>query len=231
MLDTTREVEVPEGITLSMPVASLVSRSLAFIVDIVIRWAIIWVGWIIFSSFGNFGEGLFYLTVFLLEWFYPVLFEVFYNGQTPGKKILGIMVINDDGTPIDWSSSIVRNLLRFADFLPFFYAAGLLSMMFSQDFKRLGAFAAGTLVVHKIDPIIPSQRAELEGLAPRVALTLEEQSAVIGFSERATVMSPSRVNELAGVLGPWLDRDKIQRGSESAAVQLSRIAKWLRGHR
>ena len=140
MLDTTREVEVPEGITLSLPVASLVSRSLAFLIDLVARFAIIFTFVQLFSVFGEFGQGLILITAFLVEWFYPVLLELFYNGQTIGKKVLGIMVINDDGTPIDWSSSIVRNLLRFADFLPFLYGFGLISMMFSRDFKRLGRF-------------------------------------------------------------------------------------------
>jgi len=231
MLDTTREVEVPEGITLSLPVASLVSRSLAFLIDLLIRFAIIFVALQIFAIFGDLGSGFVLIAMFLVEWFYPVLFEVFYHGQTLGKKVMGIMVINDDGTPIDWSSSIVRNLLRFADFLPFMYAFGFLSMMFSRDFKRLGDFAAGTLVVHKLEQIDKAEQSTLDGLAPKVPLTLEEQSAIIGFTERAAKMSPSRVNELAGFLGPWLDQDKIKQGKESAAVQLSRIAKWLRGHK
>jgi len=231
MLDTTREVEVPEGITLSLPVASLVSRSLAFLIDLLIRFAIIFVALQIFAIFGDLGSGFVLIAMFLVEWFYPVLFEVFYHGQTLGKKVMGIMVINDDGTPIDWSSSIVRNLLRFADFLPFMYAFGFLSMMFSRDFKRLGDFAAGTLVVHKLEQIDKAEQSTLDGLAPKVPLTLEEQSAIIGFTERAAKMSPSRVNELAGFRGPWLDQDKIKQGKESAAVQLSRIAKWLRGHK
>ena len=230
MLDTTREVEVPEGITLSLPVASLVSRSLAFLVDQVISWLLIFVAIQIFQFLGRFGEGMIYISIFIIQWFYPVLFEVFYNGQTIGKKIVGIMVINDDGTPIDWSSSIVRNLLRVADFLPFLYAFGFISMMFSRDFKRLGDFAAGTLVVHKMEEIEKDQKIALDGLAPKVPLTLEEQSAIIGFAERTSRMSKSRVNELAGYLGPWLDQDKIKQGAESAAVQLTRIAKWLRGH-
>ena len=230
MLDTTREVEVPEGITLSLPVASLVSRSLGYLIDFLICWIFVEILEETLVFLGEFGAGIYYLLVFIVVWFYPVLFEVFYHGQTPGKKVMGVMVINDDGTPIDWSSSIVRNLLRFADFLPLFYAFGLLSMMFSRDFKRLGDFAAGTLVVHKLEQIDKSQKLNVEGLAPKVPLTVEEQSAIIEFTERAPKMSKSRVNELAGYLGPWLDQDKMKKGGESASVQLSRIAKWLRGH-
>lgn len=233
MLDTRRQVEVPEGITLSLPVAGVVSRSLAFLIDLLIRFGIIYVIAQIAALMGNFGDGLIYITIFLVEWFYPVLLEVFYNGQTFGKKTMGIMVINDDGTPINWSSSIVRNLMRFADFLPFFYGFGVLSMLYSRDFKRLGDFAAGTLVVHKLDQIEKTQSLDVEALAPKTPLTLDEQRAIIGFSERTTKMSSSRTHELANILQPWLDsgdsksNDKSKR--ETAANKLARIAKWLRG--
>ncbi len=229
MLDTTREVEVPEGITLSLPVAGAVSRALAFFIDVIIRWSAMAVIIQILAFFGNFGTGLYLLAIFLIEWFYPVLFEIFYHGQTIGKKVMDIMVVNDDGTPIDWSSSIVRNLLRFADFLPFLYLFGLISMLFSRDFKRLGDFAAGTLVVHKLTRLSPLAQNNLSGLAPKMTLTLEEQSAIIGFSERSERMSESRLNELAGHLRPWLNQSKLNQ-NESASMQLKRMAKWLRGH-
>lgn len=247
MLDTTREVEIPEGITLSLPVAGYVCRALAFMIDLVIRAIVIWVIALIFVWFGEFGNGLLFLSIFLVEWFYPVVFEVFSFGQTPGKKLMGILVVNDDGTPIDWSSSIVRNLLRFADFFPLFYVFGILSMLFSKDFKRLGDFAAGTLVIHKADSSEQNlvqtamhkakrsathgsgKKSDLEGVAPRTALTLNEQSAIISFAERAAGMSKARVHELANYLKPWLNQDKLETHSESATIQLTRIARWLRG--
>ena len=74
------------------------------------------------------------------------------------------------------------------------------------------------------------ETSDLEGLAPRLPLTLEEQSAIIGFTERTPRMSSARVEELADILSPWLDKAKLKQGRESAAIQLSRIAKWLRGH-
>ena len=74
-------------------------------------------------------EGAAFVTVFLLEWFYPVFFEVYRNGATPGKQALNLAVVQDDGIPVGWSASMVRNLLRTADLLPFLYGCGLLSMM------------------------------------------------------------------------------------------------------
>jgi len=236
MLDTTREIEVPEGVELSLAVAGLVSRSLAFMIDLLVRWTGLAILSLILSYLGNFGGGLFLILVFLVEWFYPVLFEVFNQGQTIGKKAMGIMVINDDGTPIDWSSSIVRNLLRFADFLPAFFGFGVVSMLINKDFKRLGDLAAGTLVVHKRKIKDEKLSIKAEGLAPRLPLTLEEQSAIISFAERSTKMSEGRTLELAGYLSPWLGHDNEKNGSEKKstkndALTLKRMAKWLRGHR
>ncbi len=230
MLDTTREIEVPEGVELSLAVAGVISRSLAFIIDLLIRWAAIAAIASFLGFMGNFGQGLILIIAFLLEWFYPVLFEVFNHGQTIGKRAMGIMVVNDDGTPIDWSSSIVRNLLRFADFLPAFFGFGVLSMLINKDFKRLGDLAAGTLVVHKSKITQATQKLEQEATAPKIPLTLAEQSAIISFAERSPKMSPSRVNELASYLAPWIDTDRTAADPEKAALSLKRLAKWLRGH-
>lgn len=230
MLDTTREIEVPEGVELSLAVAGLVSRSLAFMIDLLVRWMGLAAVSGLLGYLGNFGAGIFFILVFLVEWFYPVLFEVFNQGQTIGKKSMGIMVINDDGTPIDWSSSIVRNLLRFADFLPIFFGFGIISMLLNKDFKRLGDLAAGTLVVHRRSIKEEKLTYEQDGLAPKIPLTLEEQSAIISFAERSQRMSEGRTHELAGYLSPWLDQDKTKKEPLDAAKLLKRIAKWLRGH-
>ncbi|MBL4819059.1 MAG: RDD family protein [Deltaproteobacteria bacterium] len=230
MLDTTREIEVPEGVELSLAVAGLVSRSLAFMIDLIVRWVGLGTVSGILEYLGNFGQGLFLILVFVVEWFYPVLFEVFNQGQTIGKKSMGIMVINDDGTPTDWSSSIVRNLLRFADFLPMLFGFGVLSMLINKDFKRLGDLAAGTLVVHRRKIKEEKLSYEEEGLAPKISLTLEEQSAIISFAERSSKMSVSRTHELASYLGPWLEQDKTKKNPENEALLLKRMAKWLRGH-
>ncbi|MCW8878687.1 MAG: RDD family protein [Kangiellaceae bacterium] len=228
MLDTTRAVEVPEGITLSLPVAGYVSRALAFLVDLIIRFVIfIGLSWI-FSIFDRLGDGLLLLSVFLVEWFYPVFFEVFWLGQTPGKKVMGILVVNDDGTPINWSSSIIRNLLRFADFLPAFWAFGLISMMLNRDFKRLGDLAAGTLVIHQREVISPQSNHDAEGLAPKTPLKLDEQSAIIAYSDRIERMTQARADELARYLTPWLQNSQ---GNQSSALQIVRMARWLKGRR
>jgi len=147
LLDTARAVETPEGVTIDLRVAGPVPRALAFAIDFGIR-ALVYLGLAVgLATLGRFGTGVLLIAFFGLEWFYPVLFEVYGQGATPGKRMLGLRVVHDDGVPVGWSGAMIRNLLRAVDFLPFFYGCGLVSMLLTRDFKRLGDLAARTVVV------------------------------------------------------------------------------------
>jgi uncharacterized RDD family membrane protein YckC len=200
-LDTVRRYETPEGIELEMRLAGPVVRAAAWLIDAGIR-VLLYIGLaILFAYLGGLGTGLILIGFFLIEWFYPVLFEV-HQGMTPGKKAMGIWVIHDNGTPVSWSSALIRNLLRAADFFPFFYGTGLLAMLANRDFKRLGDMAAGTLVVYR-EPA--RQRLPLppgEPLPPPPGLTLDDQQILLSFAERSKQLSPQRRSELAVILAP-----------------------------
>ena len=56
---------------------------------------------------------------FVLEWFYGGLFESLWNGQTPGKRLMGLRVLTTEGQPINGMQAVMRNLLRYADIFPF----------------------------------------------------------------------------------------------------------------
>ena len=142
-LDTMRTVETPEGVELTLRVVGPAARSIAWFIDQLIRSTAYAFAAMIVSFLGEMGVGLLLIFIFVAEWFYPVLFEVLNYGSTPGKLVMGLSVVHDDGTPITWTASITRNLLRFADFLPFAYLIGIISMLISQDFKRLGDVVAG----------------------------------------------------------------------------------------
>jgi len=224
-LDTTRRIEVPEGIEIELPLAGLVSRSLAFLLDGIIRWIALWIISAVVAFAGKFGIGFYSILFFLAEWFYPVFFEVLNGGQTPGKKSMGIRVVNDDGTPVTWSTSLVRNLLRFVDFLPLFYATGIVSLCVSSQFKHLGDFAAGTLVVHTAEKKSVPAKLEVQPRAPRISLALHEQSAIIAYAERRDGLSEGRRYELANWLSPFLKESE----QEKAQQVLLSLAKYLRG--
>jgi len=231
LLDTTRPVETPEGIELALRVAGPVIRALAWAIDLGIRSIIYIVLLLLLAQLGNLGIGLLLIAIFSLEWFYPVLFEVYKRGATPGKRVMKIKVLHELGTPVDWSASMIRNLLRAIDFLPFLYGFGLLSMLITRDFKRLGDLAAGTIVVYD-DEIMPfSKKAEssLPDESPRampVTLALEEQQAIINFALRSQKLPPGRAEELANIVTPLTETT-----GEAAIKRLYQLANGLIGVR
>lgn len=203
-LDTLAEVETPEGITLSLRTAGPMPRSLAWVIDVALRLAIFWLLAIIAAFLGDAGQGVLLIGLFVLMWGYPILFEVLRDGQTPGKRALGLKVVHRNGTPIGWLASIVRNLLRTVDILPFGYGFGLLSTLIDRDSRRIGDLVAGTLVVY-VDAEQPHAPApSVPPLASPVPLTPAEQAALVAYAERARLLSPERQQELADTIAPAL---------------------------
>ena len=148
-LDTRLRVETPEGVDLLLSPAGPLVRSRAFVVDLALRGALALAGFALLGKFGKLGVGFGLILLFLLNWWYMVLFEVLNQGCTPGKRLLGLCVVHEDGTPVGWGASLLRNLLRFVDMLPLGYCCGLLASLASPRFQRLGDLAAGTLVIHR----------------------------------------------------------------------------------
>lgn len=217
VLDSRYQVETPEGIDLVLRPAGPMPRALAFAIDLLIRGAIISAAIYLASLLGDFGQGLLLLVLFSINWLYMLLFEVLNDGSTPGKRIIGLKVVHDDGTRIGWSSSAVRNLLRFVDALPIGYAVGLLASLVSPNFKRLGDLAAGTLVVYQDQPPPRPPIEDGPSTACPVALNQDEQRAILGFAERHKQLSAARSSEVATILAeplhihPAVAEDELQR--------------------
>jgi len=226
MIDTLCAQETPEGVELEFSPAGPAPRALAWIVDAAIRFIVYLALASALHGLGQLGTGVLLVGLFLLEWFYPVGFEVLGRGQTPGKRLLGLRVLRADGAPVGWSRSTVRSLLAFADFLPFGFAAGLTAMLLGRRCQRLGDRAAGTVVVH-VEPAPAAPRpapGAVESLAPPFPLTLPEQRAIMGFSERAPGLTLERARELADLLEPVTGAS----GDEGVA-RLHAMARNLRG--
>jgi uncharacterized RDD family membrane protein YckC len=226
VLDTVRSVEIPEGVEFRLRVAGPVPRLYAWLIDSILRGLIGSVAAVPLAAFGKSGMGLLFIVYFLVEWFYPVAFEVLRGGATPGKKAMGLVVLEDDGAPVGLTSSVVRNLVRFADFLPFLYGFGLASMLATRDFKRLGDLAAGTIVVHRDDdkaaPRVPAARP----LPPAYPLLADEQRAVVEFAERLPTWTEERARELAAIASPLTGT-----GGREGPARLVGIASWVLGRR
>jgi len=227
VLDTTRRVATPEGIELTLQLAGPVPRALAWTVDFLMRAAAVAVIWIFTARFGPGATGVVLITAFFVEWLLPAWFEVRWNGQTPGKRLFRLAVLNDDGSPVRWPAALTRNLLRAVDFLPFFYGFGLLAMLVSRDFKRLGDLAAGTVVVHLPERIAGREVPAAPPLAPPFALSLAEQRAVLDLAERSALLTRERLEELAELPAPLVGRAT----GERAAARLLGMANHIVGQR
>ena len=224
-IETSQELDTPEGIAISISMAGPVPRGFAWALDTLIYVMLIWVVSIPLSFMGRFGEGLLLIATFFLYWFYSVFFEVLYNGMTPGKKALGLKVLHDDGTPIGWAASINRNLLRVVDFLPFMYGAGLTAMLLNKKFQRLGDIVAGTVVVYAPTTQELTEITQLNPAPPNHALSTDEQGAILSFAERSGKLSEERCNELAALTGPLVENQA------SPLQHLLAIANWIQGRR
>lgn len=224
MLDTVREIETPEGVSLRLRAAGAFGRAQAWLLDLGLRAIVYFTAVGIFAALGRGGMGLALLLLFALTWGYNVVCEVWFHGQTLGKRALGLRVVSADGTPVTLLPSITRNLLRVVDGLPGIYGVGLVCGMIDPSARRVGDIVAGTLVVHADDlptgskvPITPAQPLPLP-------LDQDEQAALIEFAERSPQLTVQRQEELADILYPLTGRD-----GTAAVAQLTAYANGLLG--
>jgi uncharacterized RDD family membrane protein YckC len=158
-------IDTPEQVAIRFPLAGLGSRFLAILTDSAVQVAAYAVLILIFvliatsapkttsGALSHTGEkwliaGLI-LIHFLMYWGYFTLFETLWNGQTPGKRLLKIRVIQRSGRQITFFEAMTRNLLRIIDALHGFYLIGVITMLSNHQHQRLGDLAAGTLIVHE----------------------------------------------------------------------------------
>jgi len=229
VLDSVVAAETPEGILLELRPAGMSSRFCAYLIDELIRMAILYSAAFVLMFVGGVGLAFWLILYFLLEWFYPVVFELGRNGATPGKRAMGLKVVMDNGLPITPAASLTRNLLRFADVLPAFYGAAIICVLLRSDSKRLGDMAAATLVVHLPRPAPKATLDMVVPVAPARALSPRDQSALIALAARAPTLTVERLDELAGMAA------SVQGEPRSSDAEVTRrvlgVAQWLLGRR
>lgn len=143
-------VEGAEGLDLDVTLAGLGSRTGAATVDLVLQTLAILAIGAIAGLFGDAGTAVAVTGIFLVVLGYPTAAETLANGQTVGKRVLGIAVVKADGTPVTFLSSLVRNVVRIVDILPGTYLVGAVAIFASSRNQRVGDMAAGTIVVHRV---------------------------------------------------------------------------------
>jgi uncharacterized RDD family membrane protein YckC len=229
VIDTLRPVSLPEGVEITLQLAGPVARARAWLIDFMCKMLLTTFIPPLLSWMGKSGGGIVLIGFFVTWVLYPIPFEALWGGATPGKKICGLAVVNGDGTPIGWSASFLRNVMRLADMLPLGYAVGLASMMLDRQFRRLGDLAAGTVVIFRDTPrpMSKSRRASLPpASAPAVMLTPLEQRAVLDFAERRSTWSDERAAEIAELAAPLVNgaagADAVARLDSVAAALVER---------
>lgn len=144
-------IQSSELLFLKNELADIGSRAFAYILDVLIRGAVIFVMIIVFSRKTIFFSSLnkIFIPLMFIWWTgYFVFFEIIFSGKTPGKKIVGIRVLKSDGSRISLLDSCVRNVLRAVDMLPFGYMLAIITMLFEQYNRRLGDLVANTIVIY-----------------------------------------------------------------------------------
>ncbi len=217
------EVETPEHIVLDLEVAGVGSRLLAALVDTGILLATAAAGGLlvaVLTSYGilpRSGAGSAWVAALLIGagftlWNgYFILFEGLRAGQTPGKRLAGIRVVQDTGHPVTMGSAVIRNLLRLADALPPPYLLGLALVAFHPRGKRLGDLVAGTAVVRDRPPSAgASSPASGIRAEPAAGIPLDDERfrLVARFANRADLPPEARDRVADSLAGRFADRPR-----------------------
>ncbi|MCB9148371.1 MAG: RDD family protein [Caldilineaceae bacterium] len=247
-------IETPENVTFGYEVAGIGSRFVGALVDtLVLTLALIILNVVllglltVFSSFNTnvFSRlddatmdwttgvvlAIFALLNFVLLWGYYILFELIWNGQTPGKRVAKTRVVRMDGNPIRFWDNVIRNLVRFIDFMPSAYGVGLITMFCNRHARRLGDFAAGTLVVKEqpelaLENIAARPRANSPaGRSAPEGATAAAISDAAASTLSATLTAPSRENDPL-----WARFPNVQQLSPTEYELVTDLLSRLRQH-
>lgn len=246
------DVATPERVALSLPVAGIGYRCLAWLVDASLLF-FFWVAlyFVItllvsdvlgaFQALSGLTQTLLAVGLFATQWLYWTLAEVFFHGQTPGKRALRIRVVREDGSPVGFFESAVRNLCRAVDFLPVLYATGCITMLLDSRHRRLGDMLAGTVLVReeaidldKYTQGAPADAAPAVTSAPGVQrpLTAEDVELVLAFLARAPGLEPevrrrlgSRLVDRVGAALTDEERTRVLQSPEATEAFLRSRAK------
>jgi uncharacterized RDD family membrane protein YckC len=211
------EVETPDHVVLRYDLAGAGNRGFAAVLDFLLASLIAFSAFMLLGVAGALSEvnffvlgGLTLILALVLIWAYFILLEWLWNGQTFGKRIFRLRVINEDGSPAQFTAVLIRNLLRLVDFLPALYGLGVLVIVLSPKSQRLGDLAAGTYVVRAprpqvdwfslrtVTPLGPGVIAETRRMPG------EAQRLVREFVAREAQLAPSERIRIAGVIAAKL---------------------------
>jgi uncharacterized RDD family membrane protein YckC len=239
-------IDTPEQIPLEFPLAGIGSRFLAVALDSLIQFF----GWLVLVLLFTWFEpdlariwpkattwafAIVVIVGFLIFSGYFAVFETVWNGQTPGKRAVRIRVIKDSGRPISVYEAIIRNVIRIIDEIPGFYGLGIISIFVSSRNKRLGDFAAGTVVVHEtaLTELQPAWEADKTNLAAPYSvaqLSLADLELIEAFLQRRYDLQPEVRRSSAEQIAARM-RQKLQIATDAAVSDEDFLEKLARERR
>jgi uncharacterized RDD family membrane protein YckC len=209
-MDDHHIIDTPENIEFSYAIAGIGSRFLATVIDTVflalVQLLLLLVVGLAIGLLEAMEVGLqhldsIFLAVwsllsFLFLWGYYIFFELFWNGQTPGKRAIKIRVVQRGGRPVGFAAAVIRNLVRVIDFLPGFYGIGVLIMFIDRQARRAGDLAAGTLVVKdrlsvSLDSLARQAERSARPVRPPSSIGPEQPAAIRASSSSFTPTIPN----------------------------------------
>jgi uncharacterized RDD family membrane protein YckC len=210
-VERSLDVRTPESIAISYELAGLGSRFLAVFIDFAIQIVLLILATTIFAAIGSTHKGprivpqpwiyAFYIFLTFLNFFgYFIIFEWLWRGQTPGKKAIGIRVVRDGGFPVDFLTVTIRNVIRAIEFGLGFYLVSAISTLVSKENKRLGDFAAGTIVVREGKRAARGYRLQVID----ARLDHDERALIERYIERRAMLGTSARNRIATELAQRL---------------------------
>jgi len=223
--------ETPEGIAIALRPAGFPVRCIAFLIDGLIRGALLIASAGTLRAGGRFGGGLMFIALFAINWVYAVVFEMSAGAATPGKRLMGLYVTMADGLPITPAACLIRNLLRVVDFLPLFYASAAVCMLLRRDARRLGDLAAGTVVVYRDDGAPKLEFGAGLPQPPPVPLSRRQQAAITAFAARVPVLTQERAEEIAALAAHAVAGQDPLQARRPLSARLVGVARWLHGER
>ena len=222
-LDTVIRIVTPENIAFSYQLASFSQRAWAYCIDMMVLGFIVMLigcGLLFLVSYLFFPGGLalaiLMITVFFLYWFLGAFFETIWNGQTPGKRLLGIRVLSTEGQPINSFQAFIRNIMRLADLQPLGCGGIAFAVMLcNKRFQRFGDLLCGTMVIvdentygrHELVQFKHPDIFRVTEQLPPIALPSETLKALALYVHRRKAISPRRREHIAALLAaPLVER-------------------------
>jgi uncharacterized RDD family membrane protein YckC len=237
-------ISTPENVDLHLELAGMGNRVLACLIDTTITYAVLFavmmVVWGVVSLLSLFAVEntlrsivvavLTMITIFILfciMFGYYILFEGIWQGQTPGKRLAGIRVIETTGQPVGWSGVIIRNLIRTLDQGVAF--VGLIPMLVDKQERRFGDFAANTIVIRERKSALLAPELLLVDNSPNLEMidvgriTPQEYDLIVSFLKRRETMSKSQrplvAQQLAKFMQDKLSAPSIERTNDERFLE------------